>query len=121
VEKLTWLQNLQKAEMPPAPVPAPAPEKIDMFSDLFRVDGDVAVAKAASPFENGASNVPDGVTTFLEANQRERFRIGKPFPDEPEPDNLYAFHETPVQGFVEEKIAKLLGLADISDEMPLAK
>jgi hypothetical protein len=114
-----WLENLQKADhpLPAAPLPEPA-AKIDMFSDLFRIDGaDIPVAKASKAYEDGVSEAPpDAVDVLLKSEERLRFRIGKPFPDEPEPENLYAFHEQPVKGFVTEDVAKILGIGDISEE-----
>jgi hypothetical protein len=112
MQELSWLENLQKCE-PVTPLPEPA-AKIDEFADLFKVDGD-AVSKSTQPFDTGASDSADAVETLLKANQRERFRIREAALAEPQPERLFTTDPPSLEGFVEEKIGKILGVGDIAE------
>jgi hypothetical protein len=153
MEKLTWLQSLQKAEMPPTPLPEPA-AKIDMFADLFKVDSDVAAEKASKVYDDGAADTSDPVSVLLKTEQDRKFQIPKMAAESLHKDGTFfeecggitfrftykdgqlvksesrnaagrweviSEHAAPKETFVTADIAKILDLAAISEEMPLAK
>jgi hypothetical protein len=89
--------------------------------DLFRIDSDIAITKASTVYDDGHADTPDAVSTLLKSEVNERFRIRENVPVEPRPERLFSFDPPSTEGFVEERIGKILGIADIAEEMALRK